>query len=153
MYIVYSKSNVPPKVVSPIPQEENRALKKPHANRGKSAVLTSSPYKDELETQQQTKAAAKMTKPENRKKKETPPKKKKKPLPKKFKIEDSSSSSSEEDVAPGDACIYCNSLGCKISDEGIIQCTKCKLFAHQACARAEELDQDFICDLCHVLLG
>lgn len=54
------------------------------------------------------------------------------------------SSSSEEE----DACLYCNALTCESPREGLIQCIQCKLYAHETCARAEELDQHFTCDLC-----
>ncbi|KAL1446005.1 hypothetical protein WDU94_012268 [Cyamophila willieti] len=146
---------VSPKAILPVPQEESRSLKKPHANRGKAAILTSSPYKDELENlKEKATPKKKKVERENRKRKDTAPKKKPKKVQKKRKTYDSSSSSEEEveEVESEDACIYCNALDCNSASEGVIQCSRCKLYAHESCARAEELDQNFICDLCNVFL-
>uniref|UniRef100_A0A8D9DVB4 Uncharacterized protein n=1 Tax=Cacopsylla melanoneura TaxID=428564 RepID=A0A8D9DVB4_9HEMI len=46
-----------------------------------------------------------------------------------------------------DACVYCNALTIESKKEGLIQCVKCKCFAHVICAKAEEEDQNFVCFL------
>uniref|UniRef100_A0A8D8QQM8 Zinc finger PHD-type domain-containing protein n=1 Tax=Cacopsylla melanoneura TaxID=428564 RepID=A0A8D8QQM8_9HEMI len=142
-----SKFVVSPKALLPPPEEESRAPKTIRKNRGKAAILTSSPYKEELEMQNKEKEKPK------RKVKAAPKKKVEKVKKPKIKIEAyESSSSSEEEPSDIDACIYCNALTCESKQEGLIQCVKCKLYAHEACARAEELDQNFTCDICAVLL-
>uniref|UniRef100_A0A8D9DTM9 Zinc finger PHD-type domain-containing protein n=1 Tax=Cacopsylla melanoneura TaxID=428564 RepID=A0A8D9DTM9_9HEMI len=123
------------------------------SNRGKTVILTSSPYKDELESQEKPKKKV-QEKPSRKVK--APPKNKveatKKPKLTKptNRIFEESSSSEDEPDSP-DACVYCNALTIESKKEGLIQCVKCKCFAHVICAKAEEEDQNFVCFLCETL--
>lgn len=148
-----SKSYFSPKVLQPIPH-----LRKTVSNRGRKAtkptILTSSPYKQDLETSLQKNL-----------KKDTPkklPKKTKKKMPKKTaqkkrKIitEKKSSSESSTDESPDRSqnengkCLYCNGLFSEdVHGEKWIKCASCREWAHEECAGIEDKVDFFVCELC-----
>lgn len=180
----------PPRVSGPRPQNKH------DRRRGKTAIITGSPYKLELEeeerekkkrerTQKLEKRAAKTsllnvpkTKQTRRKRKPSGDAKQadkvkkcysepeKKPQSSFAKIEENgpnirkpkkkssvsqgwTSSSSEDEAEKDEACIFCNALYLESkSGEGWIQCSSCQGWAHEACSKAEEEDDTFLCDFC-----
>lgn len=61
------------------------------------------------------------------------------------------SSSSDDDSEREEACIFCNALHqYKKAGEGWIQCSGCQGWAHEACSKAEEEDDSFVCDFCAI---
>ncbi|KAL5236899.1 hypothetical protein ACI65C_004309 [Semiaphis heraclei] len=134
--------NVSPKDVMPIPQrsnEENSIPKRKSLNRGKTVVLTSSPYKNELETKQ------KMSEPEVKRKlfkkksnKSTTNKNKKK----RVKL----STNNDDDIYT--ECLYCGHTYAE-SNEGWICCQICEKWAHLSCSgKDNEENTSFICENC-----
>lgn len=148
---IVSSFSVSPREIRPPPEQKDpRIVKKPDKRRGKTVILTSSPYKLELELEEQGKTNKKEKKTLNQKlfkipKQKTVQTRKKK----KFSIKTDSLSSDEDDEESDEACIFCNELYAKSKSlEGWIQCLNCKGWAHEACSNAEEHDQHFICDFC-----
>ena len=137
---------VSPKVLMPPPQEENRNNIRPNRKKGKTAILTSSPYKEELETDL---AQKKNKAPQKRKlvSKVIFSKKKEEQAKKQHRVQGSSSSEEEEDL--NEACIFCNELYAQSkSKEGWIQCSECRKWAHEACSNVDEDEDTFVCDFC-----
>lgn len=158
-----SRSYFSPKVLQPIPR-----LRKTVSNRGrkttKSTILTSSPYKQDLETSIQ-KNTKKNTpkKPLKKTHKKTP----KKTAQKKRKItterKSSSESSDKSDYSVNDStdespdrsqnqngkCLYCNGLFSEdFHGEKWVQCASCREWAHEECAGIEDMVDFFVCELC-----
>lgn len=123
---------------------------------GKTAVLTSTPYKDELATllsAKGNKSKVNQKRTLNKGKCPSVSKKMKDVASRLFgessksKTQDSSSSSDEENDT---SCVYCNELySSSVAHEGWIQCIQCKNWAHELCSGVDELDDVFICDYCH----
>ncbi|CAH0727622.1 unnamed protein product, partial [Brenthis ino] len=134
-----------PEQIMPVPKE-NRTSKRVSKQRGKTAIITESPYKNELlaikktaELKEQKKRVAKDLKLKSIKQK------KRKVLTKK-----GSKSSAEEYADAEDAeCIYCGYLWSE-STEGWIRCLKCSRWAHYSCAGEDEKDEEatHLCALC-----
>lgn len=153
-----SAFTVSPKDIKPVPQEAEREDKSKNIKRrGKTAILTTSPYKTELESAQVSKekgkkklfVAPKGRAPKKRKRNDENEDKnnktQKKKKSKKLTLIDSSSS--EEEDEEDQACIFCNELYSR-SNEGWIQCINCLRWAHEQCSNADEDDDSFICDFC-----
>lgn len=140
-----------PEVALPIPKIQ-QTVKRANRKKGKTAVLTSTPYKEELEE-----AAAKRV--PNKKKDGVKRKigneietnriaKKKRNPSKKLpinKVDSDSSSDENSDVE----CLYCNEYWSK-SIEGWIACSACHKWAHNACAGVDSEDDEFVlvCEHC-----
>lgn len=123
-----SEFTVSPCQLRPPPHEAERIQRKSDRRRGKTSILTSPPYKNNLEAESTSRT------------KETPKRSvskifKTKRLQKKRQRRDSSSSD-EEDTA----CIFCNELY-STSTEDWIQCTPCQGWAHVACTTMDGEDQ------------
>ncbi|XP_069698806.1 uncharacterized protein [Periplaneta americana] len=114
--------------------------------RGKTAILTSSPYKAQLQEAQKTKEV-KQTKVKRKllnQEKIGNSEKQSRPKPKKVR---KTAEEKDEDTE----CFYCNELY-STSNEGWVSCVKCKQWAHNSCAGTESDDDDFvlICETCKV---
>lgn len=161
-----------PSELMPPPQERERIRNTAHnKRRGKTAVLTSSPYKKELEDEER----ARNMKDKPKKKLFKQPKTKTKPNLKKttdsrsnensqnkevtsstkrIKLESRNdlTSSSEDEGNEDEACIFCNEIySASKEKEGWIKCSGCSGWAHEDCSNAEEEDDDFICDFCKIV--
>ena len=152
---------ITPKQIVNIPQAPERKSNSGDRRRGKTAILTSTPYKNDL----QETIAARLAKTSKKKPKlnleDTTKKNKvistlsKKKVVKKqvaAKVNDNiSSSSSDEEDDDNATCMYCNKLYSNSkSEEGWIKCHKCSDWAHEQCAGIEPDDDEvFTCDFCH----
>ncbi|XP_021190238.3 tigger transposable element-derived protein 6 [Helicoverpa armigera] len=154
-----------PKELFPLPltKKSFRVAKK----RGKTAIITSSPYKQELEVIAQKKKEAeqkKIEKIEAKKRKDELKKQKKtttKAQNKKSKKNNRSaktakqrrvSSSEDESEEEGDTpCMYCEEVY-SVSIEGWISCSLCGRWAHISCAGIDDDDDEaiHICEFCQV---
>ncbi|XP_046397042.1 uncharacterized protein LOC124163957 [Ischnura elegans] len=145
---------VSPREIIPIPKT-NIIRRQNKRKKGSAAVLTSSPYKTELEAakaEKEYKERLKNIKLEKKEEKKKLANKKKKPVKEKRKPKVANralflneSDSDESDVD----CLYCQDLYSKSKqNEGWIRCSGCHKWAHEACAGCEEEDNEFICDLC-----
>jgi len=148
--------NSSPEDLMPIPKS-SKTTKRNSRRRGKTAILTESPYKNELlalssnntsnisvkrslslnKTSEVKKKKKVMTKNSNAK-----IKKKKNEIP-------MSSSENDDEENDDDMCFYCDELYSK-SIDGWIKCTVCERWAHNLCAGIEEEEEDpiFICEFC-----
>jgi DDE superfamily endonuclease/helix-turn-helix, Psq domain len=139
-----------PDQIAPYPQAPKTKLKASQRKRGKSVILTSTPYKDELENSLKMKSPAQMNLKKirsNTKIQSLNEKQPKKVLKGKGKenMPVQSSDSEEDDTE----CFYCNKkYSTDIHGEGWIRCCSCKKWAHDACAGADDDDDIFICDHC-----
>lgn len=135
----------------PVTRKSSRVVRK----RGKTAIITSSPYKNELE---ETIKKKKLAEEEKQKKKAIRELKKtikksagnKKKVAKKKKgskhVPSIESSDSEVENIP---CLFCN--GCYLeSNEGWAACSACGKWAHCSCAGLDDEDEDatFTCEFC-----
>ncbi|KAB0790630.1 hypothetical protein PPYR_14932 [Photinus pyralis] len=161
-----SAFTVTPKQVVSIPQAAERKTNLNDRRRGKTVILTSTPYKKELEdtlAARSGQSSKKMPKRNLEKKSSKQTKtvsststhktcKKQVALKPAPKVDESGSSSSSEGEEDGETtCLYCNELFSNSkSEEGWIKCQKCNLWAHEQCAGIEPNDADvYECDFCH----
>ena len=136
-----------PQDLQPIPNVTSVA-KRPQRKRGKTTILTSTPYKVELETS----VKEKNIKANSVKRKITsvvknPKKKAALKLTKKSSIEkNNKDSSSDEEEA---ICFYCEEFY-STSVEGWISCCLCHKWAHNSCAGIDSDDDEtvFRCEFC-----
>lgn len=155
-----------PKQLFPLPltKKSSRVAKK----RGKTAIITSSPYKQELEIIAQKKKDAeqkKLEKIETKKRKDELKKQKKtttKAQNKKSKMNSRSaktakrrivsSSGNESEEEEDTPCMYCEDVY-SVSIEGWISCSVCGRWAHNSCAGIDDDDDDdetiHVCEFCH----
>ncbi|XP_050500719.1 uncharacterized protein LOC126880716 [Diabrotica virgifera virgifera] len=147
-----------PQHVLPIPKVEHNK-KRTSRKKGKTAILTFSPYFEELKKAKEetkTKAAKKVervkrkvsfSKDGSKATKEKVVKKKRVLLNKglKDKTRDSDSSDTEDDAE----CLYCQDFY-STSNEGWVACSSCYSWAHNSCADVDSEDDEsvFICELC-----
>lgn len=144
------KSSFPclsPEVALPFPKIKG-IVKRTNRKRGKTAVLTSTPYKNELE------AALTSRKPLGKKKEKAKRKmnpnstydsKKKTGKRMLCRRRDSESSTDVSDAE----CLYCGEWWSK-SVEGWLTCSACKKWAHNACAGVDSDDDEhvLVCEHC-----
>ncbi|KAJ2937586.1 hypothetical protein O0L34_g12984 [Tuta absoluta] len=141
-----------PQEIMPLPatRKTTRVTKK----RGKTAIITSSPYKNELE---ETIKKKKLAEEDRQKKKEirevkkaekTANKKRRVTKKKKVKIAKVSEENSDSDVE-NTPCLYCDGRYLE-SNEGWVACSACGKWAHCSCAGVEDEDEDstFKCEFC-----
>lgn len=151
---------ISPEIILAIPKVDKKSKRKPSNRRGKTVVLTGTPYKNELVEEIKRKVSPK-TSASKRKLFSTnsnQTKKPKKNLIDKEKMQSSSdilnkpscskdrkmrSSDREED---DEQCLYCYDF----SEEGWIRCIACGRWAHNSCAGMESEDDEaiHICVLC-----
>ncbi len=152
--------NCSPEIIFPIPKVERKNVKKTSNRRGKTVVLTESPYKNELmeeiKKKKVPKAATKrklFTKDAKKEKNDAKKEKSKKPK-KKMLLDASKPSCSKDPKADLDVdsntddeeCLYCYDF----SEEGWIRCVVCARWAHNSCAGVDSEDDDniHVCVLC-----
>lgn len=143
---------ISPEVALPIPKIST--AKRVSRKRGKTAILTSTPYKDELE---ESLAARKVSVEKKEKVKKNALftsqkasiKKKVGKKIKRMKKNNQESDSSSEDSDEDAECLYCREFWSK-SVDGWIACSVCRKWAHNACAGLESDDDDtaLICEFC-----
>lgn len=151
-----------PEIILPVPKVEKRNNRKSSNRRGKTVVLTESPYKNELLEENKKsrpttpKGVSKRklfqkgrpTKPTKKPKQDCNQKKKMNSLldvskpscSKKPKVNLTEVENDDEE------CLYCYDF----SEEGWIRCSMCARWAHNSCAGIEDEDDDaiHICVLC-----
>jgi hypothetical protein len=141
--------------VSPLPQSEPRPASKNRA-RGQTVVLTSSPYKQQLENHKSVLSKTSATpvtkcrkKSEARKKREVTSRKKCEPG-RKRKLSLSSKRQNKRKHPMDDtdaACLFCqDKFSSSTAGEQWIQCIVCGQWAHVDCAGSD--DVHYSCDLC-----
>lgn len=130
-----------PKQIMPFPatRKTSRTIRK----RGKTAIITSSPYKKELEETTKRKKLAEKNKQIKKEMKviKKPEKKcaaKTKRVHKKKKITQSSKENSDSDIE-NTPCLYCSGRYLD-SNEGWAACSVCFKWAHCSCAGIEDED-------------
>lgn len=152
---------VSPADIVKLPQVEQKHPTK-RRKRGKTTVLTSTPYKDELEAVENTRKRTLESKRKKVEEKQTAGKYCKGTKPKitarrlfdepsstKKKGTSSSHDLSSEDETDDTSCLYCNELfSTSASHEGWIQCLECKNWAHELCSGAEKNEDYFVCEYC-----
>ncbi len=102
------------------------------AHRGKTAVITSSPYKSDL------KKARSMSAGKGLPRKMTKTTKGKQQAPKKR----------TPSYGRQNRCLYCDELFEMTSNDDCIRCTVCHRWAHDQCAGVSPQDDYFTCELC-----
>ncbi|XP_038207735.1 uncharacterized protein C01G6.5-like [Zerene cesonia] len=147
---IQSKSSfsVTPENIIGIPKEV-RTQERKTRKRGKTAILTASPYKNELIRDKNKKQEVNnKKKPDNKKaKKQNPEKNKagKKNSKRRKKESDTDSSEDNENDCP---CLYCGYLYSQ-STEGWVSCGVCHGWAHNSCAGVDDDDEEaHICERC-----
>lgn len=154
-----------PHEIRPVPQNVKNTIKKRLTRKQKSEVLTSSPFKNQLEEKKKSKLAKlqlnekKKSKPQNEKRKMT-----KKDVPKRKPVKRRLSMPGEEQEAGGSGLIFpkppkepqheedselrliCNSATSR-PKETWLQCNMCSLWAHEACTSYDGIGF-YICDFC-----
>jgi hypothetical protein len=157
-----------PENVLPIPK--SNSMKRSNRKKGKTVIITESPYKNELQAEKQKReekikakeerARMKLFKEDkNEEKKDKAQKKQKKrklqeniheikgkKLKKKMQPETEESNEDDDDAQ----CLYCGYFYSK-SNEGWISCVRCKNWAHNSCANVDSEDDEavLICKDCH----
>lgn len=148
---------VSPKEILPIPKA-NIVKRQSKRKRGSAAVLTSSPYKRDLQTakeekedkekRQNMKDKVKSGQNQKKKQKQGAVKGKQKFVGLQEKSVSALEDSSDSDVSDVD-CVYCGEPFSKSREnEGWIRCSACLLWAHDACAGCDEEDDKYTCDIC-----
>jgi hypothetical protein len=150
---------ISPETIAPYPKAKNVKLSKKKVSRkGKAAILTSTPYKEELEKslvqKNRKNNADKMKtnritfKNKNAANNRSSKGKKQESNVTKVRASRTQSSSSESDVDV--ECLFCgNNYSKDHCGEGWIMCCRCGKWAHDECAGVESDDDDqFTCDIC-----
>lgn len=147
---------VSPKQLLPIPV--TLQTKRTSRARGKTAIITSSPYKEELveaiRKKKELEEEKEKRKMERQKKKDLKNKKGKEQLGKKGKKtkekpKKCSNSSDSDDDSSNTPCLYCEGRYLD-SVEGWIMCLVCQKWAHCSCAGVDDDDPEttHVCELC-----
>uniref|UniRef100_A0A2S2NP39 Jerky-like n=1 Tax=Schizaphis graminum TaxID=13262 RepID=A0A2S2NP39_SCHGA len=139
-----SKILITPEHIKPYPkvQFQEKALKKRGRKKGKTAILTDTPEKIELENKVTNTAKRSLQFKENKKKSRKIKKLKTVPKKNKKKIVDSEEEDETFCLVCGDT--YSNSK----NKETWIQCLKCKFWAHENCTDLTKMTAFYKCDNC-----
>lgn len=128
-----SAFNVSPEMIQPIPKIPARSFRSSNSRRGKTAIITASPYKNDLENSQSIKPV-KRSLFENKTVCHN-----KKALKKR-------ATCSKDDVDV--QCLYCDELyTTNTNGEKWIKCTTCENWLHELCGSVENW-KTYICDNC-----
>lgn len=146
-----SFANLTPSVCHPLP----KLTKKRSARKRKSSgaiILTSTPYKNALETEKAAKLEAEIKKKERKEKRlmksrTVKSKERKKKQTKKETPEDTESYDDDDDDDA--SCLLCaETFKCSASKEGWVRCSKCLKWAHDQCAGISDDEDDYVCYFC-----
>lgn len=136
-----SFANASPQEILAIPTVEQRNQTRKNYRRGKTVVLTSTPYKIELEEREQLKRTKKCSNPNDPKLKKNSKKQKTQKAP-------SGVENTDEDTM----CLYCLDVNHTYlkSSEGWVACQLCGRWAHTACAGVDDdnTEEIHICLYC-----
>lgn len=159
---------ISPEQIMPIPHVGRMNVKKTNHRKGKTVVVTSSPYKLELLKSEEKRCCKNTHKKQNTsqlqarkslfgksiryvKRRTTVgnPNKKRKIDNSNEKECDEDSTSEDEEKEEDTACLYCGYFYSQ-SDEGWVACIKCRKWAHCSCAGEEDDDDEVhhICEHC-----
>lgn len=144
---------ISPKIIMPFPK--TTATKRKNVRRGKTAVITSSPYRKELEEKPNASKTNKVKKNLNleiKTKKKTIKGKAQKSETKRINTKKRNRKDSTSDEENQDTeCFYCSHLYSE-SNEGWVQCPICSLWAHCSCAGVDDDDAEtkFVCENCSI---
>lgn len=144
--------------ISPLPRVNHVGARKRRAQKAK--VLTSSPFKRQLEEVKQKKLELEQTRSKRREKKALKEQTSKKPakaqqqnLKKSTRKKKTKTSTNEykkcsaaSDNSEQYFCLYCHELYTDPPIEDWIQCCVCKKWCHESCAPVDS--PDFVCDFC-----
>lgn len=139
---------ITPEDISPSPK--STVKKRFSKNRGKTAIITESSYKQELEAKLQGNKVSQNYVKKSAKRKVTFGKSSKKPVNVFKKLKKRNGDSESDRSLDDDAnCLYCDELYSQ-SSEGWTQCITCRNWAQDGCAGIEPEDDnpEFICELC-----
>ncbi|KAI4458474.1 zinc finger fyve/phd-type [Holotrichia oblita] len=129
----------------------NQLWKIGHDN-NKTVILTSSPYKDELISEQARTSKHSVVKRNLRQplvEKKTATHQPLRQEAAKKKTKESSDDSPSEDRDEETSCMYCGELYSNSKPgEGWIKCVVCQMWSHDACAHVEVEDDQYVCDFC-----
>lgn len=131
----------------PIPKAPPK-VRKLIRKKGKTVILTSSPYKQELleEKRKQEEKSAQKRLPKLIGLKENS-KKKGKILAKPAKTKNMDKSGDRDDADA--VCFYCMELwSASRTNDGWIKCKICNRWAHEACSGCDDDDDEFMCEFC-----
>lgn len=150
---------ISPEIIMPLPKVRG-STKRTNRRRGKTAVLTDSPYKRELEAtikEKEEKRIAKEKRARMRLFKEENENKigkaKGKCLKKNGKVREpkkqTKTNESDSDESSDCECLYCGEFYSK-SMEGWVACSMCRKWAHNSCAGVDSEDDEatLVCELC-----
>ncbi|KAK5648134.1 hypothetical protein RI129_003026 [Pyrocoelia pectoralis] len=136
---------VSPKVIIAVPKI-NQSKKRVSRKRGKTTILTSSPYQKELELAQEKSQSIKVKSV----KRKIADVQSKLQTSKKCKSKKTKEVESETEGEDSDTdCLYCGDFYSS-STEGWISCHSCHKWAHNSCAGVEDEDDEVVhvCELC-----
>lgn len=133
---------VPVTKLSPVPRKkESEGTKKRKRNCETSQIITSSPYKQQLDEKRSAKAAT--TKTTTKKHSSF------KPCKRQHLAEPKKSLMSEkEDEGDDCLCLYCGERYGDTDTEQWIRCMKCQQWMHEDCTDNQTGEDNFVCDIC-----
>jgi hypothetical protein len=142
--------------ISPLATAGTSGIRKRKAQ--KSEILTASPYKDRLTSEQEIKNAKEAGRKKKKLDQTTVPKSRKsvkkssdvsllknRPIPRMIQKK-KCTTIINEDVKTASYCIYCNELYVSPPKETWMQCSKCKKWCHESCVAPDP--GEFMCDFC-----
>lgn len=154
---VQSLFAVSPKEINPFPKQTIVMQRKQNRKKGRAAVITSSPYKNERITTNMYKKKLRTRRERGWRKKaphliQNKPNSQKKAQAKKAALTLRRLSFEPEENDDDEECFYCKEVYSKSKDdEGWIRCETCKNWAHEECAGWDE-DDEFVCEFCKLAL-
>ena len=164
-----SRQYISPYTISPIPKVSARSNRRPNARRGKTVILTSSPYKASLAEAKRFKAEKEKAAQDRKAKREAARQAKGKKGEKRIGTQSrnqpkpkhprNQAPPNQDDNPPKNAdqlgddeddaqCIYCAEMWSDTKQDAMIRCTGCLQWAHTKCAGVDENDEEFVCDFC-----
>lgn len=134
----------------PPPKKKDDPSVKKYARKGKkSEILTSTPFKESLETENIKKnvqsVKRNLTGEENPEQGESSRKRRRQSVQKRNKNKENVLTKEEAE----EECLVCNEkYGCSKAGEEWIQCSSCNRWAHEACSDVGSKSVEYVCDFC-----